>query len=649
MYIVKRSNHNPFLTPVQQEPWQGAGAFNWCPITEQSPDGQSEMVHAVYRALSVPEILHDVHDHFSSIGYTSSTDGVTFQDRRQLISPEFEWERYGCEDPRICKIDGIYYIFYTALSTYPFSPEGIKVAVATTTDFKTITEKKLVTPFNAKAMTLFPERINGKITALLSVNTDQPPAKMAIAQFDDITEMTDPNFWHAWYAELDKHVLDDARRSPADHVEVGAPPLRVAGGWLIIYSHIQNYFETSEHFEKVFGIEALLVDATDPKKILARTSGPIVAPNEEYEVHGLIPNIVFPTGALLSSNDKNFLEIYYGGADTVSCRAAVHLPNLLASMQPHAIDHFVSRYSKNPILKARSNVAWEAKAVFNPAALLLDDEIHLLYRAMSRDDTSYCGHAITKDGLTIVERYDQPAYIPRENFEQKSRPGNSGCEDPRLSRIGDTIYLCYTAYDGTNPPRVAATSITAADFTHQNWSAWKKPVLISPALVDDKDACIIDEKFGEHYIFLHRVDGAICADHIESLDFKSDMLSSATPIMTPRPGMWDGLRIGICAPPIKTEQGWLLLYHGISPNHHTYRVGAALLDIEDPTKVIARSNTPLFEPMTDYEKVGQISNVVFPCGLINKNGTLYIYYGGADSVVAVATVSLQKVLQSLSL
>jgi len=110
---------------------------------------------------------------------------------------------------------------------------------------------------------------------------------------------------------------------------------------------------------------------------------------------------------------------------------------------------------------------------------------------------------------------------------------------------------------------------------------------------------------------------------------------------------WDGVKVGISAPPIKTKYGWLLLYHGVSKNHNTYRVGVLLLDLKDPAIILARSSDSIFEPEEDYEKVGVVDNVVFPCGMILKGDLLYIYYGGADKVVGVATMKLSVVLSAL--
>ena len=112
--------------------------------------------------------------------------------------------------------------------------------------------------------------------------------------------------------------------------------------------------------------------------------------------------------------------------------------------------------------------------------------------------------------------------------------------------------------------------------------------------------------------------------------------------------MWDSSRVGITAPPVKTKKGWLLLYHGISEHHHTYRIGAVLLDPLDPTIVLARSADAIFSPEEPFEKEGIVNNVVFPCGMVVRDGLVYIYYGGADKVVGVATMELNVLVNALT-
>ena len=622
MFVIRRSKHNPIITPDNARPWEASGAFNCSAIKV----GKKTL--AVYRALSANHQIPNFPEKLSVIGFAESADGFHFETRRPLITPEAPWERFGCEDPRITKLGDNYYIFYTALSEFPFRSEGIKAAVVKTKDFKTL-ERHLVTPFNSKGMAMFPEKIGNKLAVVFSVNTDRPPAKIAFAFFDKETDIWSTKFWNNWMKNLDHYIIDP-RRSPAEHVEIGAAPIKTKDGWLLIYAHIQNYFGG----EALFGAEALLLDLENPRRIIGRTKGPFLVPQEKYETDGYVKNIVFPSGAFL---EDETLKIFYGAADTVSAMAEVKLENLLAALKPE--NNFISRVGGAPILEPRKNFPWEAKAVFNPAAIELENKIHLLYRAQAEDNTSVFGYASSKDGEKFSERSTEPVYVPREPFEMKKQPGNSGCEDPRLTLIDDTIYILYTAFDGVNLPRVAATSISVKNFLAKNWR-WAKPVIISPFGVDDKDAFLFPKKVGKNYLVFHRIGLDICVDPIPSLDFKTECVKTITPIVSPRKFMWDSERIGINTPPIESKNGWIVLYHGISKNHHTYRVGAILLDKKDPTKVLARTTAPIFEPETIYEKEGLVPNVVFPCGTVVRDGLVFIYYGAADKVIGLAKIKL---------
>jgi predicted GH43/DUF377 family glycosyl hydrolase len=637
MYVAKRSHHNPILTPNRDHYWEESATFNMSVLKK------GKTFYGVYRAIGAEDKLLTP-ERVSMIGIGKSKDGRHFEERMPFIIPQEEWEQYGCEDPRITFFEGKYYTFYTALSKFPFEASGIKVAVAVSKDLKKITERHLVTPFNAKAMTLFPERIGGKITVILTVNTDMPPSKIAIAQVDKIEELWSTQFWEKWYANLDKYTIE-LKKVPSDHTEVGATPIKTSHGWLLIYSHIQNYF-SGGNGDRIFGIEAALFDLNNPLKIIGRTRGPILAPRESYELLGHVPNIVFPSGAIL---EKNTLLIYYGAADTTTCVMHVNLTDLLGTMRPQtALGWHFARSAQNPIIMPNKTHPWEAQATLNPAALRLRNTTHILYRALSVDNTSSIGYASSKDGFSINERLALPVYVPREDFElKKIAGGNSGCEDPRLTKIGKTIYMCYTAFDGIGPPRVAITSITEKNFLAQNWE-WEKPILITPPGFDDKDTCLLPEKTDGKYFILHRVGDEICGDYLKSLSFKTEKIKKCIRIIGPRVNMWDSLKVGITAPPLKTKYGWLLLYHGISKNHHTYRIGAVLLDLKDPAIVLARSTDPIFEPEEPYEKTGIVNNVVFPCGMVEKDGLLYIYYGGADTVVGVATMGLNIILKALT-
>lgn len=633
MFVIKKSTSNPILTPGK-EAWDAIGAFNPSPVTL----GKKKFI--LYRAIS-KSIQGQTPEQISTIGITHTENGKTYKDRRQFIVPEYAWEKFGCEDPRAVKINGRHLIFYTAMGEFPFRKEGIKVGVAISRDMKKIKEKHLVTPFNAKAMTLFPEKINGKYYAILSVDTDNPPDKTAIVSFDKLEDIWDHKNWQKIYSHINDYAIE-LRRSGMDQIEVGAPPIKTKHGWLLVYSHIQNYFGGGD---KLFGIEAVLLDIDNPTKIIGRTRGPIIAPEEKYEMEGAVPNVVFPTGAEV---EKEILTIYYGAADTNSCVAKVVLDDLVESLCAETKDDYrFKRFYKNPIMVPNRLHAWESQAVFNSASIDLGGNIHILYRALSKNSTSTLGYASSKNGLDIDYRSALPIYVPRENFENKRQAGNSGCEDPRLVKIGKDIHMFYTAYNGVDLPQVAASHIRQEDFLARNWR-WSKPVLITPSGIDDKDTCILPEKIKGKWVILHRIGLDVCADHLDSLDFEKDKAKKCIVVLEPRKGMWDSEKVGISAPPIKTKHGWLLTYHGISKNHHTYRIGAALLSLTNPTKVIARSTDPILEPEEAYEKTGIVPNVVFPCGLVLRDDILYIYYGGADKVVSVATMKLKNILNPLT-
>ena len=635
MATLTRVPENPILTPDPNLNWEKEGAFNGCVAFD------GEKYHMVYRAISTKKMQHGIEMKVSSVGYATSDDGVKFSEHKQIIKPEEEWEIYGCEDPRITFMDGKFYIFYTALSVYPFAAYGIKLAIAITQDFKTF-EKHPVTTFNSKAMALFPEKINGKYAALLTINTDLPPGKIALALFDKEEDIWSPAYWSEWYENANNYTIP-LLRNAQDQVELGAPPVKTENGWLVLYSYIKNYYTN----HKVFGIEGVLLDIEEPRQIEGRTSLPLLVPEASYELEGDVPNIVFPSGALIK---EEFLYVYYGAADTRCALATMHLASLLDQIKPRETsnpDKQFTRYDGNPIITPHEKLAWQKRGTFNPAAIYEEGKIHILFRAQGEDGVSQVGYASTKDGIHIDEILDEPIYVPRESFEKPAKEGvDSGCEDPRITRINDRIFITYTAYDGVNPPRIALSSIAVSDFLQKKWD-WETPKLISPPGVDDKDACVIKRVQGDGFIAFHRLGDAMWVDFLRDLDFPEKKYLTGGIIAQARKNNWDNVKVGIAGPPLETEKGWLLLYHAVSAPDYFYKVGAMLLDYEDPRIVIARSNEPIFEPEKQYELEGPIPNVVFPCGSVVMNGIVYMYYGGADFVTAVATMPLSSLLENL--
>lgn len=646
MFVIRRDTHNPILGPQRDRPWEAVATFN--PSAIASDEG----VRIFYRALGNPDVMQTPHAGLSSIGTAFAEDGVHFHSRRQVVAPQEEWDKFGCEDPRVTLFEGTYYCFYTALGGYPFGPDNIKVACALGQDPERFTERHLVTPFNAKAAALFPERIGGEVVLMLTAHTDwtseYPRPTIAFARAKEVADFFNPEYWHAWHEHLAEHALPELRRSDGDHIEVGAAPVMTELGWLLIYSYIEDYYDEAK---RTFTIEAALLARDNPQQLLSRTEAFLV-PQEIYEEYGLVPRIAFPSGA--TRGKEGMLDIWYGGADTVCAKASVRLADLLAALNPEGSARTFVRAKENPILAPQGS-GFEARDVFNAAAVDIpsttlgtgDGTVNILYRAMSTDNTSTIGLALAKDGVHIDERLSEPVYAPRAAFEQKrgSPTGNSGCEDPRAVIIGDMLHMTYTAYDGAHAPKGAITSIPVADFTARRFERWSEPVLTTPDEVDDKDTALLSEQIEGNYVVYHRVGGRICADLVPDLTFKK-RISRCIEIMGPRQGMWDSQKVGIAGPPIKAGLYWLMIYHGVS-RHATYRLGAALL-AEDGVTLLARSADPIFEPEVPYELVGEVPNVVFACGQVLRGDTLYLYYGAADKVLGVATASFSALVRALT-
>jgi len=327
----------------------------------------------------------------------------------------------------------------------------------------------------------------------------------------------------------------------------------------------------------------------------------------------------------------------------------------------------LERFIGNPIFKPHPRHPWESKAVFNPAAIYEGGKVHLLYRALGDTDVSTLGYASSTDGLNFKERLPYPVYVPREPFEgvraeplpYSGVPGlytsgggeMGGCEDPRLTRIDDTVYLTYVAYDGRSQPRVALSSIPLKDFLDKKWN-WKKPVLISPPYVVDKNACLLPEKINGKYVMFHRIFPNILIDFVDDLEFdgKSRWLTGQYEIPARALSLdWDSRKVGCGPPPLKTKDGWLLIYQAVGVcGEYRYKIGAMLLDLKDPTNVLARSRKPILEPDVWYENEGLKAGVVYPCGAVIINKDLFVYYGGADMVVCAASVKLNGFLEQLA-
>lgn len=305
---------------------------------------------------------------------------------------------------------------------------------------------------------------------------------------------------------------------------------------------------------------------------------------------------------------------------------------------------YLKRYEKNPILEPIKEHGWESKYVLNPGALRIKDKVYLFYRAVGEDNISHIGLAIT-DGYRVLERLPEPIFSPAIPEEKM------GCEDPRVVVIGDKIFMLYTAYDG-NIAQVAAASIKLDDFIKGRYTAWKREGLAFTNIWD-KDAVIWPEKINGKYVIYHRIEPSIWVTYTDKLKFP--IKEKHAIIAGPRPGrMWDSLKIGAGAQPLKTRYGWLLIYHGVDHNY-IYRLGVLLVDVNNPQKVIYRSPNPILEPEKDYE-VGLsgawVPNVVFTCGavpaedkeILEDDDEILVYYGAADTSIGMASAKLSDLI-----
>ncbi len=282
----------------------------------------------------------------------------------------------------------------------------------------------------------------------------------------------------------------------------------------------------------------------------------------------------------------------------------------------------LKRLSDKPILKPERSNSWEAGAVFNCAAVYEKGLVHMIYRATDissgGDEGNFInclGYAASKDGVHF-NRMKNP--ILRNDVPQEAR----GPEDPRIVKIDGVFYMMYTGYDGEDYRICLAVSENLID-----WE--RKGVVLDER---NKDASLFPEKIDGKYVMLHRREPDILIAYSNDLNNWSNHTKVMSPISD---SSWEHGKIGIAGPPIKTDEGWLLIYHGTT-REKKYTLGAALLDLDDPSKVLARQKEPILEPELDWEVNGCVPNVVFSCGQVEFEDRILIYYAGADSAIGVA-------------
>jgi predicted GH43/DUF377 family glycosyl hydrolase len=311
------------------------------------------------------------------------------------------------------------------------------------------------------------------------------------------------------------------------------------------------------------------------------------------------------------------------------------------------------RHKGNPILLPNESNWWESKAVFNCATLYDETRIHMLYRAIGEYERyiSRIGYASSTDGYCFDKR-DEIALEPKEEYERY------GIEDPRLVEVDHQTYVSYVVLSNyVNQKPVASTALaTTTDFND-----YIRLGIITSKGSDNKDVVLFSENINQRssneneteaspkYLFLHRPSSWVGS--VYGVDRPSIWIGEGSSLtnfekhtLLIKPDQqWEMLKVGAGPPPIKTKHGWLLIYHGVNENH-VYRAGAALLDLNDPSKVLGRTKRPILEPKEPYEKIGDVNNVVFPTGACIMDGKLLVYYGAADKVCCLATAELENLI-----
>jgi len=300
------------------------------------------------------------------------------------------------------------------------------------------------------------------------------------------------------------------------------------------------------------------------------------------------------------------------------------------------------RHPANPLLTAAD---WPAgvNAVFNPAAVEIDGETVLLARVEARTGISHLTVARSANGADGWQIDDAPLLAPLAGRDEECW----GFEDARVVWVGElgTHVITCTAYGPEGPCVFLAKSQDLR-------SVERVGVVMGP---EDKNAALLPERVGGKWILFHRPTIGFGSSNPGISLSRSDDLQSWSPpetVMNPRAGAWwDSLRIGIGPPLLKTDHGWLLVYHGVKEtvSGAVYRVGLALLDLEEPTRVLHRADDWVLGPREAYERSGDVPNALFPCGLVHdpERGELRLYYGGADTTICLATAAFDEVLETV--
>ena len=292
------------------------------------------------------------------------------------------------------------------------------------------------------------------------------------------------------------------------------------------------------------------------------------------------------------------------------------------------------RWEGNPAITTE-DIPFTVNTVFNGSPIVTGDGVYLLLRVEGLEGYSYFALARSKDGLRFTVD-DKPVMTPETDgpfapYETK------GIEDPRVTFVDGVCYVVYTPV-GDLGPRVAIAKTT--DYVN-----YERIAIVSEP--GNKDGILFPRKIKDRYARFDRPIGKDRGSIWVSYSYDMVYWGDSQVVMTPRPGYWDDFRIGASVPPIETDEGWLEIYHGVKMTSAgpIYRIGTAMLDLDDPSHVIKRGTASILSPREPYERIGDIPNVCFACGaVIDDKGGMKIYYGAADTSICVATTTLEEIL-----
>ncbi|HEY4817538.1 MAG TPA: glycoside hydrolase family 130 protein [Candidatus Acidoferrum sp.] len=292
------------------------------------------------------------------------------------------------------------------------------------------------------------------------------------------------------------------------------------------------------------------------------------------------------------------------------------------------------RVSDGSILSPQGT-GWESAGTFNPAIVEYNGKFVMLYRAQDGAGTSRLGYAESSDGIHFTRRVE-PVLSPEAEYEK-----DGGVEDPRLQKFGDTYYLTYTGYNKKDAQLCLATS--------HDLIRWERKGVLLPAYKGNwnkgwtKSGAIVPEKIDGKYWMYWLGTSADKTDQM-GISYSTDLLrwteATESPVLPRRPGKFDSRVVEPGPPPILTQRGIVLIYNG-ADDQLVYRTGVAVFDRKDPRKLLSRTDQPIFAPEKGWEKVGQVSNVVFVEGMARHGERWFFYYGGADKYVGVAEAPVQ--------